>query len=176
MNGANEKSGVRRWAAVTLLALLLAGCQTLLDEPALPGPDTAVQTAEDPPGLAYLPANEPLKTGLEHFRRGEYGLAERHFRDAVEKNARDVPAWIGLAASYDRLARFDMADRAYGIATGLAGETTQILNNVGYSYMLRGNLKAARIKLQKALKQDPGNPTVLNNVKLLHASFNVSQR
>lgn len=160
-----------------MLAIMLTGCKTIADEPTLfkaNDPETSV--AAEPEGLKYLPSNEPLKTGLEHFKRGEYGLAERHFRDAVEKNSRDVPAWIGLAASYDRLARFDLADRAYGIASGLAGETTAILNNEGYSYMLRGNLKVARIKLQKALKLDPNNPTVLNNVKLLNASYKVSQR
>jgi len=165
------------WPAIALLAVLLAGCKTIGDEAAGPGiSDPELSAAAEPEGLKYLPSNEPLKTGLEHFKRGEYGLAERYFRDAVEKNSRDVPAWIGLAASYDRLARFDLADRAYGIAAGLAGETTEILNNHGYSYLLRGNLKAARAKFQKALKQDPENPTVLNNVKLLNSSIKVSQR
>jgi len=41
------------------------------------------------------------------------------------KSSRDVTAWIGLAASYDRLARFDLADRAYTMAIRLAGETTE---------------------------------------------------
>lgn len=167
----------RPWVAMALLAVVLAGCKTIGDEPALPGAsDPAMSAAAEPDGVKFLPSNEPLKTGLEHFKRGEYGLAERHFRDAVEKNARDVPAWIGLAASYDRLARFDLADRAYGIASGLAGETTEILNNEGYSYMLRGNLKAARAKFQKALKQAPENQTVLNNIKLLNSSSQVSLR
>ena len=162
---------------MVLLAAVLAGCKTVTDESALPGTsDPEMSAAAEPDGVKFLPSNEPLKTGLEHFKRGEYGLAERHFRDAVEKNARDVPAWIGLAASYDRLARFDLADRAYGIATGLVGETTEILNNEGFSYMLRGNLKAARAKLQKALEREPNNETVLNNVKLLKSSYQVSQR
>lgn len=160
-----------------MLAAMLAGCKTIADQTALPNAnDPEMSAAAEPDGLKYLPSNEPLKTGLEHFKRGDYGLAERYFRDAVEKNSRDVPAWIGLAASYDRLSRFDLADRAYGIATGLAGETTEILNNEGYSYMLRGNLKVARIKFQKALKQEPNNPTVLNNIKLLNSSSQISQR
>jgi Flp pilus assembly protein TadD len=166
----------RQWVAMALLAAVLTGCKTVADEPALPrAGDPEMSATAEPEGVKFLPSNEPLKTGLEHFKRGEYGLAERHFRDAVEKNSRDVPAWVGLAASYDRLARFDLADRAYGIAIGLAGETTEILNNEGYSYMLRGNLKAARAKFQKALKQDPDNPTVLNNIKLLNSSSKVSR-
>jgi Flp pilus assembly protein TadD len=47
------------------------------------------------------------------------------------------------SASYDRLGRFDLAERAYQSAIHLVGETTVILNNRGYSYMLRGNLVAA---------------------------------
>ena len=73
----------------------------------------------------------------------------------VERTPRDVTAWVGLAASYDRLARFDLADRAYRFAIKLAGETTQILNNQGYSYMLRGNYAKARQKLMKANAREP---------------------
>jgi Flp pilus assembly protein TadD len=50
------------------------------------------------------------------------------------------------------------------------GETTAILNNRGYSYMLRGNLVAARQDFLKAYEREPGNPTILNNLKLLDGS------
>ncbi len=40
-------------------------------------------------------------------------------------------AWIGLAASYDRLGRFDLADLAYRHAIWLEGENYIILNNRG---------------------------------------------
>ena len=42
--------------------------------------------------------------------------------------------------------------------------TVRLLNNEGYSYMLRGDLKAARAKFQSALKLDPNNQTTLNNI------------
>jgi Flp pilus assembly protein TadD len=108
--------------------------------------------------------------GLEHFNRGHFGLAEHYFRDAVEKAPKDASAWIGLAASYDRLGRFDLADRAYQAAIRLVGETTALLNNRGYSYMLRGNLGAARRDFLRAYEREPGNPTILNNLKLLNES------
>jgi len=81
--------------------------------------------------------------GIEHFNRGNFGIAERYFRDATEKAPKDPAAWIGLAASYDRVGRFDLADRAYVHAIRLVGETTEILNNQGYSHMLRGDLAPA---------------------------------
>ena len=108
--------------------------------------------------------------GLEQFNRGNFGLAQRYFKDAVEKAPRDVTAWTGLAASYDRLRRFDLADQAYASAIRLGGVTVQILNDQGYSMMLRGNLSAARRKFAKAYELDPGNPTIANNLKLLNGS------
>ena len=63
--------------------------------------------------------------------------------------------------------RFDLADRAYQSAIQLSGETVQILNNQGYSYLLRGNLVSARAKFARARSLEPGNPLVDNNMKLL---------
>jgi len=138
-------------------------------------PGTTV-TVQDPGDVKYYASDEPLRLGIEHFNRGHYGIAERYFRDAVEKAPRDPTAWIGLAASYDRLARFDLADRAYHSAIRLTGETTQILNNEGYSFMLRGDLHQARIKFMKAYEREPNNPMILNNLNLLNSSYNYIQR
>jgi Flp pilus assembly protein TadD len=164
-------------------ALVLVACDTLqpsvpvLEAPALeaPGPGTtaAVQDSAD---VKYYRSDEPLRLGIEHFNRGNYGTAEHYFRDAVEKAPKDVTAWVGLAASYDRIARFDLADRAYRQAIRLAGETTEILNNQGYSYMLRGDLVAARAKFMKAYEREPNNPTIANNLRLLNSSSRFIQR
>jgi Flp pilus assembly protein TadD len=133
-------------------------------------------TVEQPADVQYFPSDEPLRLGLEYFNRGSYGVAERYFRDAVEKAPRDVTAWVGLAATYDRIGRFDLADRAYDAAVKLAGNTIEILNNQGYSYMLRGNYLAARKKFVQAYAREPTNPTVLNNLKLLNGSAKAVQR
>jgi Flp pilus assembly protein TadD len=85
-------------------------------------------------------------------------------------------AWIGLAASYDRLRRFDLADQAYAQAIKLTGETIQILNDRGYCYMLRGDLGKARAKFLKAYQLDPTNPTVINNISLLNSSYRFIER
>ena len=138
----------RRLLLAGLLAIELTACQTD-DRPwfgsrSAPEFTAPTPTVQDPGDIRYYPSDEPLKLGLEHFDRGNFGTAERYFRDAVEKAPRDATAWVGLAATYDRLARFDLADRAYRSAIGLTGETTQLLNNQGYSYMLRGDLENAR--------------------------------
>src|SRR5215510_6138394 len=139
------------------------------------GPSTTAKV-QDPDDIKYYRSDEPMRLGIEHFNRGNFGIAERYFRDAVEKAPKDVTAWIALAASYDRIARFDLADRAYRMAIRLAGQTTEILNNQGYSYMLRGDLGAARRKFLRAYQLEPNNPTIANNLQLLNGSYSFIQR
>jgi Flp pilus assembly protein TadD len=148
----------------------MSGC--VLDGTGLTGPpDPALPaitpTVQDPNDIKFLRSDESRKLALEHFNRGDYGVAERYFRDAVEKTPNDGTAWVGLAATYDRIGRFDLADRAYKLALRLNGETIELLNNLGYSYMLRGQFATARQYIAKAYARDPRNPTILNNLQLL---------
>jgi tetratricopeptide (TPR) repeat protein len=143
------------------------------DDPAITGsvppkpregaPSAAAPRSSDP--------NDDVSLGKKYFRAGNFALAERHFRRAVELHPRDVDSWIGLAASYDRQRRFELADRAYDQATKIAGPTAEILNNRGYSYMLRGDQRRARETLLEAQARDPGNAYVKNNLEMLEASL-----
>jgi Flp pilus assembly protein TadD len=126
---------------------------------------------EDEKGLLGSDPNDDLSLGKKQYRANNFGLAEQHFRRAVELHPGDAEAWLGLAASYDRLRRFDLADRAYAQAIKIAGPTVEILNNQGFSYMLRGDYNRARAKLIQAEHKDPGNKYVLNNLKLLRESW-----
>jgi tetratricopeptide (TPR) repeat protein len=121
-------------------------------------------------GLLGSDPNDDLNQGKRQFRAANYGIAERHFRRAVETHPRDAEAWVGLAASYDRLKRFELADRAYRGAIGVIGETPEILNNQGYSYILRGDYARARETLLAAQARDPKNPYIQNNLALLEQS------
>jgi Flp pilus assembly protein TadD len=122
-------------------------------------------------GLVGSNQNDDLNLGKRHFRERNYGLAERYFRRAVEMSPRDAEAWVGLAASYDRLKRFDHADRAYAQALAILGPTPEILNNQGFSYLLRGDYKRARTKLYAARAKDPASPRIQNNIDLLEESL-----
>jgi len=119
--------------------------------------------------LGVNPADD-LSTGKAYFRAANYGMAERYFRRAVERHPNDAEAWLDLAASYDHLKRFDLADRAYGQAIRLVGAKVEILNNQGYSYILRGDNSRALRKLTEARRRDPGNTYVLSNLRLLDES------
>ena len=129
----------------------------------------------DPPAAAKAASDDELKLGKKYFQAGNFSLAERHFRRAVELHPRDLESWIGLAASYDRQRRFDLADRAYDQATKIAGPTVEILNNRGYSYMLRGDPRRARDTLLEAQARDPGNTYIKNNHETVEASLRKSK-
>jgi Flp pilus assembly protein TadD len=49
-------------------------------------------------------------------------------------------------------------------------------NNQGYSFMLRGDLKKAREAFLLAYKREPGNPTIINNLRLLDSSTKLLKR
>ncbi|MEQ1771053.1 MAG: hypothetical protein ABL879_14565, partial [Devosia sp.] len=49
----------------------------------------------------------------------------------------------------------------------LAGASAQYYNNVGYSYLLRGNLSAAVTSFKKAEKLAPDNVVVANNLQIV---------
>jgi len=150
-----------RAAVRASVLLLLAGC-------AIDGPPETELTRDEPVPLhGELPQDQPLQLAQRHYAKGDYGLAERNFRAAVEANPKRSEAWLGLAASYDRLRRFDLAARAYQRVLSLEGRNAAVLNNLGYHHMLRGNLKKARAYLQEAARKDPGNPLIQGNLYLL---------
>ena len=170
--------------------LLLGGCETstklgdLFGSKALDDPQTTASVTDgnaapsdqpsDAPNASGLMGSDPydeLNTGKKLYRAANYGLAERHFRRAVEARPKDAEAWVGLAASYDQLRRFELADRAYNQAIGIVGKTPEVLNNQGYSYMLRGDYARARVTLMQAKAKDPDNPYVQNNLELLEKSM-----
>jgi Flp pilus assembly protein TadD len=170
------------WLTCALLATALAACETV-PEPTVrdaavfaPVAPAGADPVQEPTDVKYYPSDEPARMGLEQYNRGNYGLSQRYFKDAVEKAPKDVTAWVGLAASYDKLRRFDLADQAYAQAIRLGGVTVQILNDQGYSLMLRGNLTAARRKFEQAYSLDPGNPVIANNLELLNGSRRFIER
>jgi tetratricopeptide (TPR) repeat protein len=186
------RNGLTRALVVAIAGVWLAGCNTngsfsdlvgaksstasndafasaspsdVKDDPPLPKAGETV----DPQLYGSNPGDD-INVAKKQYRAQNYGNAEKYFRRAVESHPRDAEAWLGLAASYDQLRRFDLADRAYNQAIGILGPTAEVLNNQGYSYMLRGDYKRAHEKLIAAQRLDPRNKFVANNLRLLEAS------
>ncbi|MDX8469647.1 hypothetical protein RFM26_28525 [Mesorhizobium sp. VK23B] len=150
-------------AAALAAVLMITGCTTNNNNV-----DTTKTTAIQPTAKDVSAAD--LAEGKAQFREANFGLAEQHFRKAVELKADNAEAWMGLAASYDELGRFDFADRAYAQLLRVAGRKPQIVNNMGYSQLLRGNKQKAKALLLEA-KAGLADPTVVDaNLALLNKS------
>ena len=147
--------------ATMAAVLMVTGCTT--DNVDKTKTTSIQQTAKD------VSASD-LDQGKAQFRDANYGLAEQHFRKAVELKADNAEAWMGLAASYDELGRFDFADRAYDQLLRVAGRKPRIVNNMGYSQLLRGNKKKARALLLEAKAHMADQTVVDANLALLNKS------
>jgi Flp pilus assembly protein TadD len=186
-----EARASRILVAAAACLLLLGGCESSTrlgdpnletsqgvasePEPAVTGSVRKSRAEAKPETVAKGPAGKSeseLALGKKQFGAGKFAMAEHHFRRALELNPRDLEAWLGLAACYDNLRRFKLADRAYDEAVKIAGPTAEILNNRGYSYLLRGDYPRARETLSEAQGKDPANAYIKNNIELLEASVN----
>lgn len=110
------------------------------------------------------PVEDDYTAGKRHLAVNELGLAIGRFRAAVARNPSDVAALNALAACYDRLGRFDLADRYYHQALALAPDDAQSLNNAGLSQLLRGRAHQAVALLDRARRAAPGDATVQANL------------
>ena len=122
------------------------------------------------------PADQVLAQAKNQFTERNYGRAQQFFQRAVELEPNNAGAWLGLAASYDHIRRFDLADRAYRHAAKFIGDRPEYYNNLGYSFLLRGDLVKARNYFLKAYEIDPENPTVANNLELLRGGVSSLQK
>jgi len=187
------KFNLRILATGILSSILMTGCasiekigndigaplvlQPYLASPStLPASDTATLTSPDVTQSISIPGDKPLVEAQRHFYQREYGLSEKLFRQATLENPKSLDAWLGLAASYDKLKRFDLANRAYRQSLKLGGNSPTVLNNWGYSYLLRGNVVEARKKFLAAYKLEPGNTAVIANLNLLREGIKRNRR
>lgn len=158
-------------ARCVVLLLLCGGVSACASQAnmLLAGP-TAKEPTPKLEDASFFPSDDYLRMGKVYFRNQSYGLAAQSFQKAVEVTPKDAEAWLGLAASYDQLRRFDLADQAYAKVLQLGSQNAAILNNAGYSQLMRGDLKSARRFLLRAYELDPSNPYIQNNLKLLGES------
>jgi Flp pilus assembly protein TadD len=151
--------------AVLGTAAFLAGCTTLFGDKSDFGNNAL--TTQDLPAVPTDTLQGNLTNARLHFRNNDFGYAAAYYKQAVDLSPRDAEAYFGLAASYDHLGRFDLSDRVYAILRHMAGSTAQFYNNLGYSYLLRGNNAAALSSFQRASALDPTNTVIASNIAAL---------
>jgi Flp pilus assembly protein TadD len=143
-------------------AMTLGGCGASLDQLT----SMAVEKPNEPASYGVWSSMRHLDKGKFAYRQGDFGVAVDAFSKAVEEEKENAEAWLGLAAAYDRLKRFDQARRAYDVVVKIVGPTPTVLNNLGYHYYLKGDKDSARRSFDAALRGDPDNVVAKNNLAL----------
>lgn len=158
------KNTLKALAIILVATLPLAGCNTTATSSHTPLSDSTGTTGDASADI--------LQLAKENFALQNYGLSEKYFRQAAELRTDNASAWAGLAASYDQLGNFKFADRAYKQLVALKGNDPRVLNNIGYSYLLRGDYKQARSYFNRAQDADPVLEQVQGNLHLLEKISN----
>ena len=149
--------------ALAIALPLLAGCSSMGSMSSFGGKQQEVKVVAN---IGDYTADAALAEAKGHFRSGDYGYSAALYKRVVELSPKNAEGYIGLSASYDRLRRFELSDRVYASLFKITGGTAQYYNNVGYSYLLRGNLNAAMTNFKKAAKLAPDSLVVANNMQL----------
>ena len=145
-----------RFPVALASAILLAGCG-----------GGSMQEFSDARAIAPNAGVSDYEVGKLHFAEGRIGLALKSFRQAMREDPASVPTLNALAASYDRIQRFDLAQFYYDKALTIEPQSAQTLNNIGYSMLLRGDRTEALAYFDKANSIDPRNMVVAANLARL---------
>lgn len=150
----------RGWLLL-LSPLALAGCAA--SPPAITAAAPFESVAGKTPDSLYA-------DGKAHLAASHLGLASEAFQAALMLDGDDVDLHNALAATYDKLGRFDLADRHYAKALILSPEDPAVLNNWGWSYVLRGQPRLARSLIEEAKALRPEDPVIAANLAQLDAA------
>jgi Flp pilus assembly protein TadD len=132
----------------------------------------AVFLASCVPGANFAPA-DPLEAqaavdrGMGLLAAKNYKAAKAELTKAQPFRTGDTRALMALAIAADMEGDFRLADRAYEQLLPRETNQAMLFNNMGYSYMLRGDLQKAAQYLKEAERRAPSNTTVKNNFAML---------
>lgn len=157
--------------AQTTVGILLIGLTVLLG-------GCAVGAREGRPVLGldgqHLDASDPLERGRGLILTGQYGLAIDGLNGVVASDPGNARAMTLLAVAYGQLKRFDLADRYHARALEIDPSSAVILNNWGYSYLVRGDDRRATDLLERAVATSDGRPIVMANLVLARGGDTVT--
>lgn len=109
--------------------------------------------------------------GLSALRIGRLADARPLIQCAVEAPGASWEAWNALGVLADSSQDWAVADRAYSRAQQLAPSEARIVNNQGWSKLLRGDWAGAAALFEQAAGQDPRSDRIANNLELARAAL-----
>lgn len=113
--------------------------------------------------------------GKYYYFQDRLDKAGAAFEDALRLDPSNIDAMNGLASVYDRLGKFDVAEKIYRAALKIQPDAAYVWANLGYSLILRGDKTAAVYPLQQAVRIDPANTVARNYLASLGVEAKVAQ-
>jgi Tfp pilus assembly protein PilF len=125
--------------SILLLAvLILAGC-------AMP----KIVIFDDP-----LTAQQHNDLGVAYEEKGDFNLAAKEYEKAMKKNREWVVPYLNLGHLYYRQGKLDQAERILREGIRIKGDHPDLLNNLAWVMMEKGELKNALYLVDKAIHLD----------------------
>jgi Tfp pilus assembly protein PilF len=121
-----------------LLMLLLVSCAM----PKIP----QIIVIDDP-----LTAEQHNDLGVAYEEKGDFVLAGKEYEKAIKKNRDWVIPYLNLGHLYYRQDKLDQAERALRDGLRVKGDHPDLLNNLAWVLMEKGQFKDAKALIDKAI-------------------------
>ena len=108
--------------------------------------------------------------GIAALKSGNLPLARQWIGKACARSDASWQVWNALGVVADLDQDFAAADEAYAKAAQLAPAEAEIVNNQGWSRLLRGEWAEALTILERAAALDPQSTRIKNNLELARAA------
>jgi Tfp pilus assembly protein PilF len=98
-----------------------------------------------------LTAEQHNDLGVAYEQKGEFDLAGKEFERAIKMNKDWVIPYLNLAHLYYRQDKLDQAEAELREGLRLKGDHPDLLNNLAWVLMEKGQLKEAKTLIDKAI-------------------------
>ncbi|MRR37981.1 tetratricopeptide repeat protein [bacterium] len=123
---------------LALIILVVASCAM----PKIP----QIIVIDDP-----LTAEQHNDLGVAYEEKGDFALAGKEYEKAIKKNRDWVIPYLNLGHLYYRQDKLDQAEKALREGLRVKGDHPDVLNNLAWVLMEKGQLKEAKTLIDKAI-------------------------
>lgn len=111
------------------------------------------------------------RAGISAFRQGEMHRSAALLERATSAHGASWRAWNARGVVADHLGDWNSAETAYTRAAALSPDRPAVLNNMGWSLLLRGKWEQGLELLERAADLDPNSPRIADNLELARAAL-----
>lgn len=101
-----------------------------------------------------LTAQQHNDLGVAYEEKGDFALAEKEYEKAIRKNRDWVIPYLNLGHLYYRQNRLDQSERALREGLRVKGDHPELLNNLAWVLMEKGQYEQATALIDKAIAME----------------------